>query len=332
MPQMITFLPKDQFLAFCSGFGFLHARRWGKIFTTASLFVLGASLVSGQTTQFSFDANGNFLLQAVENVVAPKILSQPQFQVVAPGALASFFVVAANTSGLSYQWRFAGANITGATSDTLLLQNVRATNEGQYSVVLVNSSGSITSAPAALWLDGDGDGLPDSWELTYLGNLTNTTTGDFDGDGVSNLAEFLEDTDPADNTSLLYRLTLVSDGGQVTVNPSRFTFTNGEVVTLTATASPPNTFHGWTGATNTTGNPISLTMNGNKTVFAHLGSYAIVWTNRAGGDWHVASNWSPNFVPPPMTMCSSKSAPPSPSIATRPLAVSRWGPSGFHRR
>ena len=259
--------------------------------------MLGASLVSGQTTQFSFDANGNFLLQAVENVVAPKILSQPQFQVVAPGALASIFVVAANTSGLSYQWRFAGANITGATSDTLLLQNVRATNEGQYSVVLVNSSGSITSAPAALWLDGDGDGLPDSWELTYLGNLTNTTTGDFDGDGVSNLAEFLEDTNPADNASLLYWLTLVSDGGQVTVNPSRFTFTNGEVVTLTATASPPNSFHGWTGATNTTANPISLTMNGNKTVFANLGSYAIVWTNRAGGDWHVASNWSPNFVP-----------------------------------
>ena len=64
-----------------------------------------------------------------------------------PGALASFFVVAADTRGLAYQWRFNGTNISGATGDALLLNNIRATNEGLYSVVLVNNSGSVTSAP-----------------------------------------------------------------------------------------------------------------------------------------------------------------------------------------
>ena len=251
-----------------------------------------------QNSQFRFDAHGNLLLQTAGVSVAPVILSHPHDQVVAPGALASFFVVAANIRGLSYQWRVNGANLSGATADTLLLTNVSTGNEGQYSVVLVNGSGSVTSAPAALLLDSDRDGLPDSWEQTYFGGLGQKPTGDFDGDGVSNLDEFLQGTNPADSASLLFRLTLVSDGGQVVVSPSRFTFTNGEVVTLTATAIAPNTFHGWRGATNTTtDNSITLTMDDNKTVYAYLGSYDISWANNASGDWNVASNWSPDFVP-----------------------------------
>ena len=274
------------------------APRWPrKSVVATALALLMSGFAYGQEQQFAFDARGNLLTQTAENIASPEILSQPQPQVVVPGALASFFVVAANTSQLAYQWRFNGATIAGATSDALLLQNVSTANEGQYSVVLVNSSGSVISAPAALMLDADRDGLPDSWEQTYFGGSGQRPTGDFDGDGVSNLDEFLDGTNPADSASVLFRLTLVSDGGQVVVSPSRFTFTNGEVVTLTATAIAPNTFHGWRGATNSTENPISLIMDGNKTVYAYLGTYDISWTNNTSGDWNVASNWSPDFVP-----------------------------------
>ena len=38
--------------------------------------------------------------------------------------------------------------------------------------------------------DSDGDGLPDSWETTYFGNLTQGAAGDPDGDGLTNLQEF----------------------------------------------------------------------------------------------------------------------------------------------
>ena len=251
----------------------------------------------GQERQFAFDANGNLIAQTAEILAPPQILAQPQPQVVWPGALASFFVVATDTSQLTYQWRFNGTNIGGATNDSLLLLNVGATNEGQYSVVLFNSSGSVTSAPAALLLDGDRDGLPDSWELANFGNLNQYPTGDSDGDGVSNLDEFLDGTNPASSASLLFRLTVQSNGGLVTVNPSRFTFTNGEIVTLTATGFSSAPFRLWTGDTNTTSNAISLTMTNNKTVFAHFGSLSLFWTNLAGGDWHVASNWKPNLVP-----------------------------------
>ena len=265
-----------------------------------ALVLLFAGVVHGQEQQFAFDANGNLQAQSAENIAIPQILAQPQPQVVVPGALASFFVVAANPHYLTYQWRFNGTNVTGAgitgTAETLVLQFVGATNEGQYSVVLVNSSGSVTSAPAALLLDGDRDGLPDSWEQTYFGGLGQKPTGDFDGDGVSNLDEFLQGTNPADSASVLFRLTVVSDGGNVVVNPGRFTFTNGEAVTLTANAIAPNTFHGWRGATNSMENSISLIMDGNKTVYAYLGSYDLSWTNTSG-DWNVASNWSPDIVP-----------------------------------
>ena len=256
-----------------------------------------ASLAHGQDWQFVFDANGNLLVQTAEISALPQILGQPQPQVVGPGELASFFVVVADSRALTYQWRFNGTNLTGANNDALLLHNVGATNEGQYSVVVANPSGSVTSAPASLMLDGDGDGMPDSWELANFGSVTSNPTGDFDGDGVSNLDEFLDGTNPTNSASAHFRLTVMSDGGQVTVIPSRFSFTNGETVTLTATAFAPDHFHGWTGDTNTTSNPLTLTMTTNKTVFAHFGSDDIAWTNLAGGDWNVASNWKPNFVP-----------------------------------
>src|SRR5439155_13349187 len=49
--------------------------------------------------------------------------------------------------------------------------------------------------------DGDGDGLPDAWEMQYFANLSQTAAGDFDGDGLSNLGEFQAGTDPTNSAS-----------------------------------------------------------------------------------------------------------------------------------
>jgi len=264
----------------------------------AGLFMWTAA-ANAQDWQDSYDASGNFEIRTAASAIAlPQILSQPQLQVVAPGELASFSVVMADARGLTYQWRFNGANLAGSTSDTLPLANVSATNEGPYSVVVANSSGSVTSAPAMLMLDSDGDGLPDSWEQTYFGNLTSQRSlGDPDGDGNSNLDEFRDGTSPTNTASARFRLTVLSDGGLVDVDPFRLSYTNGELVTLTAFPFPPNTFRGWTGDTTSPNASISLVMTTNKTVFAYMMPLVLTWTNGASGDWHVAANWSPNFVP-----------------------------------
>jgi subtilisin family serine protease len=52
-------------------------------------------------------------------------------------------------------------------------------------------------------VDTDNDGLPDWWETDHFGNLTATGTDDTDGDGDSNLDEFLDGTDPVDAGSHL---------------------------------------------------------------------------------------------------------------------------------
>ena len=58
--------------------------------------------------------------------------------------------------------------------------------------------GAWASAPAAVVLpDVDDDGLPDAWEMQCFGHLGETADGDSDGDGNTNLAEYLAGTDPA---------------------------------------------------------------------------------------------------------------------------------------
>ncbi len=49
--------------------------------------------------------------------------------------------------------------------------------------------------------DADADGLPDSWETTHFGALTQSATGDPDGDTFNNLAEFNAGTDPMNAAS-----------------------------------------------------------------------------------------------------------------------------------
>ena len=66
-------------------------------------------------------------------------------------------------------------------------------------------------------LDGDGDGLPYDWEIAN-GLNPNVADGDADndGDGATNLAEYLAGTNPRNATSIL-RPTVTSSGGAIHV-------------------------------------------------------------------------------------------------------------------
>ncbi len=62
--------------------------------------------------------------------------------------------------------------------------------------------------------DTDGDGMDDDWEMAYFSTLSRDGTGDFDGDGLSDLQEFRAGTNPADGSSILRVLTLSTAAGQ----------------------------------------------------------------------------------------------------------------------
>lgn len=82
--------------------------------------------------------------------VPPSILTQPADVTVTAGSLASFSVAASGTAPLTYQWRKNSVNLPGATSATLTLATVSATNAGNYSVVIANAAGNIVSSNAVL--------------------------------------------------------------------------------------------------------------------------------------------------------------------------------------
>lgn len=55
---------------------------------------------------------------------------------------------------------------------------------------------SKTGAVAQAFTDTDSDGMADSFEITYFGDLSQTASGDYDGDGMLNIEEFGNGFDP----------------------------------------------------------------------------------------------------------------------------------------
>ena len=81
---------------------------------------------------------------------APQIVAQPSVQFVTVGGSATFSVTATGSSGLSYQWNFNSAAISGATSSSYTVSNAQASNAGSYSVTVTDADGSTTSVAVNL--------------------------------------------------------------------------------------------------------------------------------------------------------------------------------------
>jgi hypothetical protein len=81
----------------------------------------------------------------------PAITTQPLSQTLALGQKATFSVAAMGTAPLAYQWKKNGVAISGARSSTYTTPIVTNSDAGlQFSVVVSNSAGTVTSKTAIL--------------------------------------------------------------------------------------------------------------------------------------------------------------------------------------
>ena len=113
----------------------------------------------------------------------PVITVPPASQAVSPGDTATLTVTATGAS--SFQWRFNGADISGATTSTLQIPNAQTTNVGYYMAVAKNATGWVPSQMA--WLSV----VSDSGGVVPFSNKTNTgffaqAKSSLDGNVISN--------------------------------------------------------------------------------------------------------------------------------------------------
>jgi hypothetical protein len=103
-------------------------------------------------TNLSFGLVDNVRVERFVTNVPPYLTAQPESATAATGNDIQFNVTAGGTAALAYQWSFTGTNIAGATSSSFTRLNAQAIHAGDYSVVVTNGSGSVTSAVATLTL------------------------------------------------------------------------------------------------------------------------------------------------------------------------------------
>ena len=87
-------------------------------------------------------------------VIDPLIAVQPVSQLAQLGQTATLSVTAAGTAPFAFQWWRDGAALAGDTGASLTLTNLQATDAGDYSVVVSNQYGSVTSGAALLAVNG----------------------------------------------------------------------------------------------------------------------------------------------------------------------------------
>ncbi len=107
----------------------------------------------------------------------PSVTKQPQSQTVVIGQDATFTVTATGAAPLSYQWLLGGTNISGANTNTCTRGNVQTNDAGDYSVVITNISGAVTSSVAKLTVLVTNPVVFAQWNFNSIAPDNNTTTG-----------------------------------------------------------------------------------------------------------------------------------------------------------
>ena len=157
--------------------------------TSGSADGLGSAVRFFHPAGIAVDSSSNLYVADTSNhtvrvgllAIAPAIQTQPQSQTVTAGSAVQFSVTASGHPAMTYQWYFNGTAISGATGNIYSLSSAQSGNAGDYTVVVSNVMGSVTSNQATLTVNpvppppaggsgggGGGGGSPSMWFCSAL--------------------------------------------------------------------------------------------------------------------------------------------------------------------
>ena len=200
--------------------------------------------------------------------VAPSITTQPSSQTVTAGQTAAFSVTASGTAPLSYQWQKNSTAISGATSASYTTPAETTSDTGaQFTVVVSNSVGSVTSSAATLTVTSPGQLTPSASSLTF-GNInvgsSSTQSVTLTNSGGSNVSiSNVTISGAGFSVNGISTGLILSPGASVTMNVIFAPAASGSVtgnVTITSTAS---------------NSPLSISLSGAGVVATH--SATLTW-------------------------------------------------------
>jgi hypothetical protein len=149
----------------------------------------------------------------------PSIQTQPATRSAAQGSNSSFTIAASGSGTLTYQWRFNGANLPGATDATLILNNVQPAQDGSYTCLVSNTDGSVLSSAALLFVQQTFA----QWAATK--GLSGAGSGfgdDADVDALSNGLEFFLNLHPLAVPTASEQANALPHGGMETAGATRY--------------------------------------------------------------------------------------------------------------
>jgi probable HAF family extracellular repeat protein len=289
--------------------------------TSAPYSVTWSNVSSGAyaLTASAADSSGLTSTSSVINVVVdipPTITTQPTNQTVTKGSNAVFAVTAAGTAPLSYRWLFNGTNtLAGFTNASITITNVQSTNAGNYSVVVTNVVGSVTSSNAVLALltAPTITAQPTNQTIVQGSNVTfsvtatgtaplnyqwrfNTTNLLFGATNASLLLTNVQTTNAGNYSVVVTNVagSVTSSNAVLTVNvpplitqqPVNVTTNAGGNATFSVTVSNistlPLSYHWWFNTTNILAGATNASLLLTNVQTTNAGNYSVVVTNVAG--------------------------------------------------
>ncbi len=203
--------------------------------------------------------------------VAPSITTQPSSKTITAGQTATFSVSASGTAPLNYQWQKNSIAISGATSSSYTTPAETTSDNGaQFTVIVSNSVGSLTSNAATLTVN-----------TPAPGTLTSSTNSLSFGDVIvtKNSSLSVNFTNSGSINITVATVTISGAGFTASGISNGQIITPGQVVTLNVTFTPAATGtvtgSSITIASNASNSPTVVGLSGNG-VLAHTAT--LNWT------------------------------------------------------